>query len=589
MNILKDTADHALPVASWGKTFRYAIDGYKRHTRDISIVLTLQILATVSALAVPFVISRIVGIVSDGRLPTQQETLWYCVALAVSAALLGAFTGLANRQATVLSERVLADIREEFMHVVLRLPLSLVERVGTGPIASRAVRDVEALTWIVRFAVPRTVLAFVTALVLMIGGFVFGGISALPLLAAPLLMVAPTMWYLKRSPRGYLREGSSYDALNATVTETSDSARTIDAVDVGTSRRRQVSDRARWTYVSERYTLALRNRYIPFIESSAMLPLALILAFAVVLWRADVASVEQVTAAAFCALRLVDPISTLSFQADEFLMGGTSLARLVGVQDVESDRRESSDVPSGSDIRVDAVSFEYRAGHPVLRDVNLDISPGERLAIVGPSGAGKSTLGRLLAGINGPTEGSITVGGVPIVDLPMSTLHSEVALLTQEYHVFVGTIRDNLALAMPGVSDERLWSALDTVAASSWVRDMPDGLDTLVGSGGAAVDPAQAQQLALARVVLADPHTVIMDEATSLLDPRAARDMETALSTLLAGRTVISIAHRLHTAHDADRVAVVEGGRITELGSHDELLRAGGSYAALWHAWQSDN
>lgn len=589
MNILKDTADHALPVASWGKTFRYAIDGYKRHTRDISIVLTLQILATVSALAVPFVISRIVGIVSDGRLPTQQETLWYCVALAVSAALLGAFTGLANRQATVLSERVLADIREEFMHVVLRLPLSLVERVGTGPIASRAVRDVEALTWIVRFAVPRTVLAFVTALVLMIGGFVFGGISALPLLAAPLLMVAPTMWYLKRSPRGYLREGGSYDALNATVTETSDSARTIDAVDVGTSRRRQVSDRARWTYVSERYTLALRNRYIPFIESSAMLPLALILAFAVVLWRADVASVEQVTAAAFCALRLVDPISTLSFQADEFLMGGTSLARLVGVQDVESDRRESSDVPSGSDIRVDAVSFEYRAGHPVLRDVNLTISPGERLAIVGPSGAGKSTLGRLLAGINGPTEGSITAGGVPIVDLPMSTLHSEVALLTQEYHVFVGTIRDNLALAMPGVSDERLWSALDTVAASSWVRDMPDGLDTLVGSGGAAVDPAQAQQLALARVVLADPHTVIMDEATSLLDPRAARDMETALSTLLAGRTVISIAHRLHTAHDADRVAVVEGGRITELGSHDELLRTGGSYAAPWHAWQSDN
>lgn len=589
MNILKDTADHALPVASWGKTFRYAVDGYKRHTRDISIVLTLQVLATVSALAVPFVISRIVGIVSDGRLPTQQETLWYCVALAVSAALLGAFTGLANRQATVLSERVLADIREEFMHVVLRLPLSLVERVGTGPIASRAVRDVEALTWIVRFAVPRTVLAFVTALVLMIGGFVFGGISALPLLAAPLLMIAPTMWYLKRSPRGYLREGSSYDALNATVTETSDSARTIDAVDVGTSRRRQVSDRARWTYVSERYTLALRNRYIPFIESSAMLPLALILAFAVVLWRGDVASVEQVTAAAFCALRLVDPISTLSFQADEFLMGGTSLARLVGVQDVESDRRESSDVPSGSDIHVDAVSFEYRAGHPVLRDVNLDISPGERLAIVGPSGAGKSTLGRLLAGINGPTEGSITVGGVPIVDLPMSTLHSEVALLTQEYHVFVGTIRDNLALAMPEVSDERLWSALDTVAASSWVRDMPDGLDTLVGSGGAAVDPAQAQQLALARVVLADPHTVIMDEATSLLDPRAARDMETALSTLLTGRTVISIAHRLHTAHDADRVAVVEGGRITELGSHDELLRTGGSYAALWHAWQSDN
>ena len=194
----------------------------------------------------------------------------------------------------------------------------------------------------------------------------------------------------------------------------------------------------------------------------------------------------------------------------------------------------------------------------------------------------------MLAGIHPPTGGTVTVGDVPLVDLPLDELRGHVALVTQEHHVFVGTVAENLRLADDAATDEQLERALRAVDAWDWVAALPEGLATAVGSGGAVLTPAQAQQVALARLVLLDPHTLVLDEATSLLDPRAARHLERSLSAVLEGRTVVAIAHRLHTAHDADRVAVVDAGRITEIGSHEELVGAGGDYAALWHSWQRD-
>ncbi|WP_256862846.1 ABC transporter ATP-binding protein [Microbispora sp. GKU 823] len=243
----------------------------------------------------------------------------------------------------------------------------------------------------------------------------------------------------------------------------------------------------------------------------------------------------------------------------------------------------------GDELKVSGVRYAYREGHDVLHGIDLDVRQGERLAMVGPSGAGKSTLGRLIAGVHAPGSGSVTVGGVPLVELPLDELRGHVALVTQEHHVFRGTLRDNLLIARPDASDADVRRALEAVDAWEWVAALSHGsdeaLDTAVGSGGAAISPAQAQQLALARLVLADPHTLVLDEATSLIDPRAARHLERSLAAVLEGRTVIAIAHRLYTAHDADRVAVVEDGRISELGSHDDLVAAGGAYAALWDSW----
>jgi ABC-type multidrug transport system fused ATPase/permease subunit len=224
----------------------------------------------------------------------------------------------------------------------------------------------------------------------------------------------------------------------------------------------------------------------------------------------------------------------------------------------------------------------------VLHGLDLDVRPGERLAVVGPSGAGKSTISRLLAGIHGPRTGRVDLGGVPLLELPLERLRREVALVTQEHHIFVGSLADNLRLASAHASDADLEEALAAVDALAWAQALPAGLATRVGSGGERLTPAQAQQVALARLVLADPHTLVLDEATALLDPRAARHLERSLAAVLEDRTVVAVAHRLHTAYDADRVAVVEDGLVTELGSHDELMATGGSYAALWESWQTD-
>ena len=294
------------------------------------------------------------------------------------------------------------------------------------------------------------------------------------------------------------------------------------------------------------------------------------------------------TTVALYVHQLANPLDELLMWLDEIQVGATSLARVIGIADVPPDREATGQSPADAHLVVDDVSYAYRAGRDVLHGVSLDLAPGERLAIVGPSGAGKSTLGRLMAGIDGPRTGRIDVGGVRLVDLDLDQLRGEVALVTQEHHVFVGTLADNLLLARPGAGRADLVDALAAVDAREWALGLPDGLDTKVGSGGHALTTAQSQQLALARLVLADPHTLVLDEATSLLDPRAARHLERSLAAVVTGRTVVAIAHRLHTAHDADRVAVVDGGRVTEIGSHDALIAAGGAYAALWRSWRDE-
>jgi ATP-binding cassette subfamily C protein len=295
--------------------------------------------------------------------------------------------------------------------------------------------------------------------------------------------------------------------------------------------------------------------------------------------------VGQLTTAALLAQMLVDPVNLILRWYDELQVAQVSLARLVGVRDIEPDAGDPSVVPGGRDVHAERVHFGYRDGVDVLREVSLRVPPGTRMALVGPSGAGKSTLGRLLAGIYGPRSRRITLGGAELSRMPAEQVRSHVALVNQEHHVFVGSLRDNLLLARTGAEDAELWAALGAVDAGDWARALDEGLDTEVGSGGMALTPAQAQQIALARLVLADPHTLVLDEATSLLDPRAARHLERSLARVLDGRTVVAIAHRLHTAHDADVIAVVENGRISELGSHDDLVTADGAYAALWRSW----
>lgn len=575
-----------LPVADGRALRRETAVLLSRHRRGLTVVLVLHGLAAVAGLAGPYVLGRIVDAVAAGTTAgfVDRAALLLLTAVAAQTVMIR----YAQRASRVLGETVFAELREEFIDTVTRLPLSTVERAGTGDLVGRTTNDIDRVQHSVRFGVPRILVTSATVVLTMAAAFaVDWRVAPAMLVGAPLLVVS-CRWYLRRAAPAYLRESAAYATVNGSITESVEGARTIDALGLGRRRRERVDADLREAFAAEKVTLRLRTVLFPAVDFSFVLPVAGVVAWGAYLIAQGHTSVGAVTTIAVFALQLSHPIGELIYWLDEIQVGATSLARIIGVRAVEPDRTASDAVPADERVVGRGVRYAYRAGHDVLHGVDLDLVPGERLAVVGPSGAGKSTLGRMLAGIHPPTGGQVTVGDVPLIDLPLEDLRGHVALVTQEHHVFVGTVAQNLRLAAPGADDAALRRALEAVDAWEWVVGLEDGLETAVGSGGAALTPAQAQQLALARLVLLDPHTLVLDEATSLLDPRAARHLERSLSAVLAGRTVVAIAHRLHTAHDADRVAVVDGGLITELGPHEELVAAGGDYARLWHSWQQE-
>ena len=572
-----------LPIAAGEEVRSQAAVLLRRHRRPLGVVLGLNALAAVAGLAGPWLLGQLVEAVKEGTTTGYVDRVIALLAAAVLAQTV--LTWFARRSAFVLSERVFAELRESFMRQVLALPLSVVERAGTGDLVSRTTADVDTLARTVRFAIPETLISAVTILLTVFAAVVVSPIAALACIVGLPAILIGMRWYLRRAPEGYLWERAAYATMTGTVGETVDGGRTVESLSLGRRRVARVDADLADAYRAERRTLYLRTVLFPTVEVAYVLPVAAALIWGGWLVNTGRASIGEVTAVALYVQQLADPVDRLISWLDEIQVGATSFARLVGVTKVPDDRLATGEEPEHERLRASDVRYAYVRDRDVLHGLDLDLEPGERIAVVGPSGAGKSTLGRLLAGIHPPRTGRVEVGDVRLVDLELETLRQEVALVTQEQHVFVGTVADNLRLARLDSSDEDLWAALEAVDALPWAELLPDGLDTVVGAGGHALSPPQQQQIALARLVLADPHTLVLDEATSLLDPRAARHLERSLASVLHGRTVVAIAHRLQTAHDADRVAVVEDGRLTELGTHDELVEHDGSYAALWESW----
>jgi ABC-type multidrug transport system fused ATPase/permease subunit len=482
-----------------------------------------------------------------------------------------------------LGERAAARLRESFIDRVLRLPLGTVERAGTGDLATRTSGDVGAVAELLRKTAPEVAVAIIEGTVIIVAAFVVNWKLGLLFLVGTPMLVFAARRYLRLASPVFLSERAAMSEIAETMTASAAGSQTVAAYRMQAERGEAGYARAATHMDRLKGIVRLQTWFFPATDLTFLTPAVVVTIVGGLWYLNDLVTVGEVVAVAMLTLRLDGPVFRSMMSLSEFQMGGAAMARVEGVHLMPDEVRDA--VPSGAEVRLDDVTFGYGDGPDVLHGLSLHPKRGERLVVVGPSGAGKSTIARLLAGIDRPRTGAVTLGGAAVADVPLEVLRRKVILVTQEHYIFTASLRENLNLAAPEADDGALLAALTTVDAR-WAADLPEGLDTMLGEEHHQLNLAEAQQLALARVILADPDVVILDEATAGIDPGSAGNVEASLAAALNGRTVIAIAHQLQAAESADRIAVVQDGRIAEEGSHAELLEAGGAYASLWWAWK---
>lgn len=550
------------------------------------LALVLLSLGAYATVLVPQLLGRIVDLVAEGT--DAMSSLWLIGAALVGAAIAGAAMSATGFYLVArMSERVIANLRQDMVGTALGLPTHQVEDAGTGDLVSRSTDDVAELSAAVTETLPTlstslfSVLATVAALFTLDWHFLL-----VPVVVAPVYYLASRM-YLARAPKRYAAERAAMAERARRVLEAIRGRATVRAFSMEERMHIEIENSS-WDVVLKgiraRTTMLVLNSWMLGAEL-LMLSIALTVGYHLV--ATEVLTVGAVTGAVLMIIRMRGPMNMFMRVLDVVQSGYASLARIVGVvSDPPVPVPDSGVAAPQGRVDLRGVSFSYGGGWAV-RDIDLTIHPGQTVAMVGASGAGKTTVAALLAGLRVPDEGEVLVDGYPVSHLSDRERIARLATVSQEVHVFSGTLRQDMTLARPHACDAELLGALDRVHARSWFDRLPDGLDTVVGARGLQLEPVAAQQLALARVLLLDPAVVIMDEATAEAGSAGAGALEAAAEEVTRGRSALVVAHRLDQASRADMIIVMDAGRIVEQGTHDELLARNGIYRRLWAAWST--
>ncbi len=496
------------------------------------------------------------------------------------------------RYTGALGEALMKKLRIRVFSHLQRQSLDFYTNEKAGVLMTRMTSDIEALSQLfqeglVNFAVQALTVVVITIVLIIINP----GLALITLLLVIPITLVLSEWFRRKSEYAYRRVRNRIADVLADLQESLAGIRVITA-----HNRRRHNVIRHTNIVGEHKDANLEAVkaaciYTPGTEAIAIIGRALVLLIGGRMVLNGSLKIGELTAFLLYLGAFFAPIQTLTQLYNGYQQGQAATAKLrelLATKPSVTERQGADPIPPISgEIQLNNVSFSYVSGTQVLYDVNLDVNAGETLAIVGPTGGGKSTVAKLVSRFYDPDQGNITIDGHDIRDVTLSSLRSQLGVVPQEPFLFAGTIRDNIAFAKPEASDEDVWDAIESTGLTPLVSSMKDGIDTIIHERGSSLSAGERQLVALARAFLSQPRVLILDEATSNLDLQSEHTIEEALDSLLDGRTAIIVAHRLATVMRADRIAVIDGGRITELGSHSELIKKEGKYAAMYEAWKT--
>ena len=492
---------------------------------------------------------------------------------------------------TRVGEHFLRDTRTRAFDHLLGMSLGFFDGEQTGRLVARMTSDIDTMEDLVQ----QGLVVFVTNLLILV--FTLGAmairswqLTLVCMVAVPGVIVA-SVWFRRVSNRAYLHVRDTVSATLSSLQEGLSGVRVVQAFSREESVVLRFGEQNRAQRDANLRATRLSCVYFGIVEGSGVLTMAIAAGVGGLFVHDGIVTVGTVSAFFFWLTGLFEPINQVSQLYNLVQQAGAGLHKVYGLLDTPSPVRQRAaavDLPMTGEVRLDRVTFSYVPDtEPVVRDVSLSIPPGERLALVGPTGAGKSTLAKLIARFYDPVTGAVRFGGTDLRDATLDSLRERIVVVPQEGHLFGGTIAENIRLARAGATDAEVADALRALGAYARFGALPDGLATHVSERGSRLSAGERQIVSLARAFLSDPRVLVLDEATSNLDPGTEYEVERAIETLMAGRTVVVVAHRLSTAERADRVAVVDQGGLLELGTHDELLDLRGRYAELFASWSN--